>query len=95
VPQFVWDSYASGLIVNIAIGFTLAELLALWVWHRSTGKGLAPGDYALNLLSGLMLMLALRASIAALWPGVALCLIAAGAAHGSDLVLRARRKARL
>jgi hypothetical protein len=94
VPQFVWDGYASGLIVNIAIGFTLLELLALWVWHRTTGKGLAPHEYVLNLLSGLMLMLALRASMAALWPGVAVCLMGAGAAHFSDLVLRSRRKAR-
>ncbi|WP_395670193.1 hypothetical protein [Rhodoferax sp.] len=93
MPQFVWEGYASGWIVNVAIGFTLLELVVLWVWHRTTGRGLAPRDYALNLLSGLMLMLALRASIAALWPGVALCLIAAGVAHVSDLVLRSRRKA--
>jgi hypothetical protein len=81
------------LVVNIAIGVTLLELLALWAWHRITGKGLAPQDYAWNLLSGLMLMLALRSAIAAFWPGVALCLVAAGAAHLRDMALRWRRKA--
>jgi hypothetical protein len=92
VQQSLWDAYASGLVVNIAIGFTILELMALLAWRRMTGRGLAPQDYVLNLLSGLCLMLALRSALFAFWAGVALCLIAAGVAHLSDLVLRARRK---
>jgi hypothetical protein len=92
VQQSLWDAYASGWVVNVAIGFTLLELVALLAWHRMTGRGLAPHDYVLNLLSGLCLMLALRAALFSFWAGVALCLIAAGVAHLSDLFARARRK---
>jgi hypothetical protein len=92
VLQLVWDAYASGLVVDIAIGFTVLELGGLLAWHRLTGRGLAPADYALNMLSGLCLMLALRSALLAFWIGVALCLIAAGTLHITDLVLRLRRK---
>ena len=90
--QPVWDAYASGLVVDIAIAFTVLELVGLLVWHRLTGRGLAPADYALNMLSGLCLMLALRSALVAFWIGVALCLMAAGAVHITELVLRFRRK---
>ena len=92
LPQSILDGYASGLIVDIAIGFTVLELAALLLWHRLTGRGLAPSDFAINLLSGLLLMLGVRSAMAAMWEVMALCLITAGLAHLSDLVLRARRK---
>lgn len=92
MPHSVWDAYASGLVVNIAIAFTVLELLALLAWHRLTKRGLAPADYLLNLLSGLCLMLALRCALSEFWAGMALCLIAAGVAHLRDLVVRSRRK---
>ena len=92
MPLPPWDWYASGVVVDIAIVFTVVELCALVAWHSFTGRGLRPQDYALNLLSGLCLMLALKAALAALWQGMALMLIAAGVAHLSDLVLRSRRK---
>ena len=92
--QPVWDAYASGLVVDIAIAFTVLELAGLLAWHQLTGRGLAPADYALNLISGLCLMLALRTALSAMWAGMALCLIAAGVAHISDLVQRTRRKTR-
>lgn len=92
LPQSILDGYASGLIVNIAIGFTVLEMAGLLLWHRVTGRGLAPDDYVLNMLSGLFLMLGVRSSLASMWVAMALCLIAAGMVHLSDLVLRMRRK---
>ena len=90
--QSILDGYASGLIVEIAIGFTVLEMAALLLWHRLTGRGLAPPDYLLNLVAGLCLMLALRAALSSVWEWMAVCLIASGVAHLSDLLLRARQK---
>ena len=83
-------------LIDAVIAFTLVECLLLAAYHRVTGKGVAPQDFFVNLVSGLCLMLALRClarDAAATW--VALWLLAAGAAHGADLVLRWRRSARL
>ena len=61
--------------------------------HRFTGQGLAPDDYALNMLSGLCLMLAVRAALGLLaWPWVAVCLSASGLAHGWDMRRRWQRR---
>ena len=84
--------YASGTLVDGVILLTVAELLALWVFHKRTGRGLAPADYLLNGLAGLSLMVALRGALTPVWGLVALGLVLAGAAHYADLVLRARRK---
>ena len=75
-----------GLLVDIAIVITVLEGIALAAYYRMTGRGVAPDNYALNLVAGLCLMLALRAALAgssAVW--MALCLSAAGLAHGSDI----------
>jgi hypothetical protein len=82
------------LIVDIAIGFTLIEFAALLLHHRLTGRGLSPADYALNMLSGLCLMLAVSSVLHSWWVGMALCLTASGLVHTSDMVLRLRRKRR-
>jgi len=92
LAQSILDGYASGLFVDIAIGFRVLEMMALLLWHRLTGRGLAPPDYILNLVAGLWLMLALRSALSSVWEIMALCLIAAGVTHLSDLVLRAQRK---
>ena len=70
----------------------MLELLALWGFHKWTGRGLAPADYLLNGFAGLGLMVALRGALMPQWGLVALGLLAAGAAHYADLLLRARRK---
>jgi hypothetical protein len=78
-------------LVDLVIGFTLLEALALWLWHRRSGRGVAPGEWALNLLSGLCLMAAVRGALTgAPWYGVALGLTAAGALHATDLRRRWR-----
>jgi hypothetical protein len=84
--------YASGALVDGVMALTTLELLALWVFHQRTGRGLAPADYLLNGLAGLALMVALRGALTSLWGLVALGLLAAGAAHYADLLLRMRRK---
>ena len=89
------DASLIALLIDLVIGFTLLEAVALLLFHRVTGRGVAPRDFALNMASGLSLMLALRClahDSGAAW--VALCLVAAGIAHGADLWLRWRRGAR-
>jgi hypothetical protein len=79
-------------LVDLVIGFTLLEALLLVVLHRVAGKGVAPREFGLNMVSGLCLMLALRSHVhdaGAAW--VAVFLLAAGIAHGTDLWLRWRR----
>jgi hypothetical protein len=65
-----------------------ATLLAL-LWRR-TGRGVAPGALAANLLAGSGLLLALRLALAAggaaSW--IPLCLLLALAGHVADLALR-------
>lgn len=86
----LWDS---AFLVDLAIGITLAEWLALALYHRFTGRGLPPEAYALNLLSGLCLMLALRCALygEAWWWGAGF-LAASGAAHVTYLRRRWQRQ---
>ena len=88
LADWIW----SGRLVDIIIGLTVLEATVLAVHHRITQRGLALKDYALNLASGLFLMLALRAALAhSSWIWIAVSLTAAGLAHGADIVLRLRR----
>ena len=83
------------LLLDAVIAFTLLEGVALWLYHAATGRGLAPRDYALNMVSGLCLMLAVRAALGtAMGPWIAVCLAGAGLAHGLDLWRRWRRQKR-
>jgi hypothetical protein len=83
----------SGLLVDLVIALTVMEGLALALYHRVTGRGVAPRDYGLNLVSGLCLMLALRSVLAgAAWHWTAAALAAAGLAHGADIARRWRRQ---
>lgn len=78
--------FAGTRVIDGVIVLTLFEWAALYLYFRLTGKGVAPRQYTLNLVSGLCLMLALRAALASA-PGVgmALCLACAGLAHAADL----------
>lgn len=83
------EFFAGTRLIDLVIAFTALEAVALAAYRRRTGRGLALGDYAVNLAAGLCLMLALRAAlVAASWPWIALCLLAAGIAHGADLQRR-------
>lgn len=73
-------------LVDAVLALTVVEGFFLAIWHRRTGRGVAPADYALNLLSGLCLMAALRLGLAgAALPWLLLALSAAGLAHAADL----------
>jgi len=85
----VLEGLSSATVIDLVIGLTLFEGLALALYHRRTGKGVPVGDFAVNLVSGLCLMLALRAAVAdAAWPWIGLWLGGAGLAHAADLARR-------
>ncbi len=79
-------------LVDFVILATLVELFVLRALYVKKGVGVAPRDVALNLLSGVCLMLALRVALS----GGALALIlitlaAAGLLHGLDIYRRWQR----
>jgi hypothetical protein len=86
------ELFASGAFVDMVLIFLLAEAIAVigyWRWRK---RGIAPADFLPGLISGALMMLALRVVIAGTgWLAPTLCLLAAGAAHLVDLVRRWRR----
>lgn len=87
--QALW---VSGWLLNGVILLTLLEIAALILYRRLTGKGVPARDYALNMLSGLCLMLAVRSTLLnEVWLATAGWLSAAGAAHALDMLLRWQR----
>lgn len=79
------------VLVDLAIAITLVELAVLCLLYWRTGRGVAPRDLLPNLVAGLCLMAAVRASITgAGWAWVAAGLAAAGLAHGVDVHRRWR-----
>lgn len=83
------EASMTALLIDLVIAFTLVEAVVLVLYHRVSGQGVAPRDFLVNMASGLCLMLALRCLVrdaGAAW--VALCLLAAGVAHGSDMWMR-------
>ncbi len=86
------DEILINRLIEIIIGFTLLEGAALLVYHRRSGKGVAPREFVANLLSGLCLMLALRGALAGSWWGwTVLLLLGSGLAHAGDLWRRWQR----
>lgn len=83
---------SSRQLVDIVIALTLIECIFLLVFHQIKKCGIAPGDYLLNLGSGLCLMVALRCALVdAAWMWIALLLMASGLAHVTDLWRRWHR----
>ena len=79
-------------LIEIVIAVTLLEGVALTVYHRISGKGVAPREFAANLVSGLCLMLALRGVLAGSgWGWTALLLLVSGLIHVSDSWQRWKR----
>jgi hypothetical protein len=80
------QGFASGRIIDLVVALTVLEAAALIVWHRSTRTGPRLSAFGLNLLSGLCLMLAVRAALVGAWWGfVAVWMLAALALHLADL----------
>jgi hypothetical protein len=61
--------FASGRVVDLILGLTLLEGLALALLHRRTGRGVAPADLVPNLLAGACLLLAVRGALTGAWWG--------------------------
>jgi len=79
-------------LVDAIILITVLEWFGLRWFYRKTGKGVAPADISLNLLSGLCLMLALRFLLSATpTAAVVAMLLLAGVFHGLDIFTRWRR----
>ncbi len=86
------DFFASGRAIDLIVGLTLLQALALAIYHRRFGAGLCPADLMSLLVPGLCLLLALRgALVGSHWAWIAACLLAALAAHIVDLRRRWRR----
>jgi hypothetical protein len=86
--------FAGVWLIDWVIAITLLEAVALSLHHRLTGNGVAPGDFIVNLVSGLCLMLALRGALGdagSAWVLVPLAL--AGLTHAFDLARRWRTRA--
>ena len=67
--------FSNGRAVDLAIAITVMEGVVLAVYHRVTGRGVAPKQYVLNVMSALCLMLALRLALTgSAWLWVALSL---------------------
>ena len=88
-------TFSAATLVNIAIVITVLEALALWLYHRRTGKGIAGRSFMPTVLSGLLLMLALRLHMEGTgWLPTAALLAGAGVFHALDLRRRWRPESR-
>ncbi|SEH35736.1 hypothetical protein [Magnetospirillum fulvum] len=81
----------SGFAIELIVVLMVVEGLALAWWHGRTGQGPGLTDFAATLVSGLCLMMALRAGLVGdgpLWIGF--WLVVALIAHLTDLLRRWR-----
>ena len=93
--EWATQFFFSGRIVDVVIAITIIEGIALAIYYRRTGNGVAPRHFVLNMAAGLCLMMALRFALTdAGWMMVALCLSASGIIHTLDLVSRWQRAGR-
>lgn len=87
------DLFASGRLIDGILILIVLEVLAIFLYRRSTGRGVAMPDLLPNIFAGAFLLLALRASIAGGgWMPVSVCLACAGVAHVIDIGRRLRRR---
>lgn len=76
-------------MIDIILVLVVIEWLLLGWYHRSTGRGPRPADLLPNLLSGALLLLAVRVALAQLWWGWLACvLLLSLGAHLLDLQRR-------
>lgn len=80
--------------VDLVIAITVVEAFGLWAWARWRG-GFDFDALRPSLISGLLLMLALRVAVGAgAWPWIALLVALSGLAHLWDLRRRWHRQDR-
>ncbi len=88
--------FASGHIIDAILVLTVLEAVALVALHRATGRGVAPGDFLVNLASGCCLLLALRLALTGEpWVWIAAALLGSLLAHVGDLARRWQSAGRL
>lgn len=89
--QMMSELFANGTVVDAVLIFLLVEAIAVigyWLWRK---RGIAPADFLPGMISGALMLLALRAVLAgAGWMVPTLCLMAAGGAHLVDVLRRWR-----
>ena len=86
--------FSSGLATDLVLAIMMVEGVLLLVYHRATGRGIAPSRLIPTLASGAFLVLALRAALTgAGWMAIAGLLGAALIAHLGDLAVRWNRRA--
>ena len=89
------ENFGIAQVIDAVILFTLLECVVLVIYHRRTGRGVAVRDFLANMVSGLCLMFALRCLATDVGAAtVALFLLAAGLAHGVDILMRWKRSSR-
>jgi hypothetical protein len=81
-----------GRAVDLALALVAIEGCGIMAWRALTGRGPPAAIILPNLLAGASLLFALRIALTGASPGaIAICLVAAFAAHGADLAGRWRR----
>ncbi len=80
-------------MLDFVLAVFAIEAVALWLYHRITGAGVAPADVGPSLAAGALLLLAARLALAdAALAAVGTCLAVAGGAHVFDLRRRWRSR---
>ncbi|NEW86532.1 MULTISPECIES: hypothetical protein [Rhodopseudomonas] len=89
--QMMSELFAGGTVVDVVLIFLLFEAIGVigyWLWRK---RGIAPADFLPGMISGALMLLALRAVLAGSgWLVPTLCLLAAGGAHLVDVLRRWR-----
>ena len=76
----------SGILVDAILVLTVLEWVGLAFYRRMSGRGPNPLQFGRTILSGIFLLLSLRAALAdAAWIWIAAALTAALVAHLADL----------
>ncbi|WP_322514017.1 hypothetical protein SR870_13220 [Rhodopseudomonas palustris] len=85
------DLFTRGVVVDAVLIVLVLEafvVVGYWLWKK---RGIAPADFLPGMISGALMLLALRAVLAgAGWLAPTLCLMAAGLAHLIDVRRRWR-----
>ncbi len=85
------ELFASGHLIDLILLVVVIEAAALLLLWRYSRRGIAPFDLLPNLLAGVFLLLALRATLAGSgWEVACGCLAAAGLANLVDIWRRWR-----
>jgi len=85
-------AFLSGVhVVDLILAVVAAETVAITLYWRKTGRGIAPARLLPNLVAGALLLIALRLALGGHpWPVYTACLALAGVANVVDLRQRWR-----